>query len=194
MAKAVLISIRPEWVEKILGGEKTIEVRKTRPKLETPFKCYIYETQRKSDTPWIDEDGHMIFRGRGKVVAEFTCTGIDKIEPANEPYGTYDIDDDYVLKTCLGNGAMWDYGNGQTLYGWNISEAFSRLPTGCRCLNRRRRNCLDNLANQNGRISTGYHREARTGCDSIPGCDFIPVSREFEHRTSRWHFQMSVGR
>lgn len=98
MAKAVLISIRPEWVEKIVGGEKTIEVRKTRPKLETPFKCYIYETQGKSDTPWIDEDGHMIFRGRGKVVAEFTCTGIDKIEPANEPYGTYDIDDDYVLK------------------------------------------------------------------------------------------------
>lgn len=122
MAKAVLISIRPEWCEKIVGGEKTIEVRKTRPKLETPFKCYIYETQGKSDTPWIDEDGHMIFRGRGKVVAEFTCTGIDKIEPANEPYGTYDIDDDYVLKTCLGNGAMWDYGNGQTLYGWNISK------------------------------------------------------------------------
>lgn len=45
MAKAVLISIRPEWVEKIANGEKTIEVRKTRPKLETPFKCYIYCTQ-----------------------------------------------------------------------------------------------------------------------------------------------------
>ena len=43
--KAVLISIRPKWCEKICGGEKTIEVRKTRPKLETPFKCYIYCTQ-----------------------------------------------------------------------------------------------------------------------------------------------------
>lgn len=42
MAKAVLISIRPEWVEKILAGEKTIEVRKTRPNMRTPFKCYIY--------------------------------------------------------------------------------------------------------------------------------------------------------
>ena len=30
MSKAVLISIRPEWVEKILSGEKTLEVRKTR--------------------------------------------------------------------------------------------------------------------------------------------------------------------
>lgn len=45
MSKAVMISIRPKWCEKIARGEKTIEVRKTRPKLETPFKCYIYCTQ-----------------------------------------------------------------------------------------------------------------------------------------------------
>ena len=45
MSKAVMLSIRPKWCEKIASGEKTIEVRKTRPKLETPFKCYIYETQ-----------------------------------------------------------------------------------------------------------------------------------------------------
>lgn len=45
MSKAVMISIRPKWCEKICRGEKTIEVRKTRPKLETPFKCYIYCTQ-----------------------------------------------------------------------------------------------------------------------------------------------------
>ena len=39
MAKAVLISIRPEWVEKIANERKTIEVRKTKPYLGTPFKC-----------------------------------------------------------------------------------------------------------------------------------------------------------
>lgn len=55
MAKAVLISIRPEWVEKILDGEKTFEVRKNRPKSELPFKCYIYETQGRTETPWICE-------------------------------------------------------------------------------------------------------------------------------------------
>ena len=37
MAKAVLISIRPGWVEKILSGEKSLELRKTKPKLKTPF-------------------------------------------------------------------------------------------------------------------------------------------------------------
>ncbi len=44
MSKAVMLSVRPKWCEKIASGEKTIEVRKTRPKLETPFKCYIYCT------------------------------------------------------------------------------------------------------------------------------------------------------
>ena len=42
MSKAVLISIQPKWCELILRGKKTIEVRKNRPKLETPFKVYIY--------------------------------------------------------------------------------------------------------------------------------------------------------
>lgn len=41
---AVLISIRPKWCEKIISGEKTIEVRKTRPKLISQFKCYIYRS------------------------------------------------------------------------------------------------------------------------------------------------------
>lgn len=125
MSRAVLISIRPKWVEKILSGEKTIEVRKTRPKLETPFKCYIYETQGKRDTPWIDEDGHMIFRGRGKVVGEFTCDTCDRVEAikaATGPYGIYAVGDDFVAQTRLVNGALWDYGKGATLYGWHISE------------------------------------------------------------------------
>ena len=122
MARAVLISIRPEWCEKIVGGKKTIEVRKTRPKRETPFKCYIYETQGKSDTPWIDEDGHMIFRGRGKVVGEFTCDRVEAIKAATGPYGIYDVGDDFVAQTRLVDGALWDYGKGATLYGWHISK------------------------------------------------------------------------
>ena len=55
--KSVLISIKPQWCEKIcheIGKdendkpiyEKRIEVRKTAPK-EVPFKAYIYETYDK---------------------------------------------------------------------------------------------------------------------------------------------------
>ena len=139
MSKAVLISIRPKWCEKIASGEKTIEVRKTRPKMETPFKCYIYCTQ-SADMLWILKERERslhpdkiadvfkaakcggAYRGNGKVIGEFVCDRIDTILPENEPYGIYNIDDDYVFQTCLEYGALWNYGNGQTLYGWHISN------------------------------------------------------------------------
>lgn len=60
MSKAVLISIRPEWCEKIINGRKNIEVRKTRPKMDTPFKCYIYRSVQ------------------GGVIGEFVCDDILK--------------------------------------------------------------------------------------------------------------------
>lgn len=72
MSKAVMLSIRPKWCEKICGGEKTIEVRKTRPKLDAPFKCYIYCTQ----------SGVALgaWGKHGKVIGEFTCDRIYKID------------------------------------------------------------------------------------------------------------------
>lgn len=45
--KAVLMSIHPKWCKLIFSGEKTIEVRKTAPKLETPFKVYVYCTKER---------------------------------------------------------------------------------------------------------------------------------------------------
>lgn len=126
MSKAVLISIRPKWVEKIANGEKAIEVRKTRPKLETPFKAYIYCTMPDAKDPHNILELHgadgKIRKANGKVIGEFTCDRIDRLAPADEPYGIYDIGDDYVLQTCLENGALWDYGHGTPLYGWHISD------------------------------------------------------------------------
>lgn len=126
MSKAVMLSIRPKWCEKIARGEKTIEVRKTKPKLETPFKAYIYCTMPDTKNPHNILELHgadwKIRKANGKVIGEFTCDRIDRLAPANEPYGIYDIDDDYVLQTCLENGALWDYGHGTPLYGWHISD------------------------------------------------------------------------
>lgn len=131
MAKAVLISIRPEWVEKIANGEKTIEVRKTRPKLETPFTVYIYCTNQKNIMLWnarsyiyVDDHNHNAFDRcwNGSVVGEFVCDRIDTINPETEPYGIYDVDDDFVAQTRLVDGALWDYGKSATLYGWHISD------------------------------------------------------------------------
>lgn len=113
MANAVLISIRPEWVEKILSGKKTLEVRKNRPCLETPFKCYIYCT--------LDGLKHPFGIAYGRVVGEFVCDRVETIKAATETYGIYDVDDDFVAQTGLVDGALWDYGKGATLYGWHIS-------------------------------------------------------------------------
>lgn len=120
--KSVLISIRPEWCELIASGKKTIEVRKTVPKLETPFKCYIYETQGKTEVPWMDEEGHMIFRGRGMVIGEFECK--DVLDFTLDPYGhhEYFISDDDLEASCLTYEELWNYGKGKTLYGWYISD------------------------------------------------------------------------
>lgn len=42
--KAIMISVKPEWCEKICNYKKTIEIRKTMPKCELPIKVYIYCT------------------------------------------------------------------------------------------------------------------------------------------------------
>lgn len=70
--KSVLISIRPEWCEKILTGEKTVEVRKTRPRLKTPFKCYIYCTN-SSDGKIHTMPGNSHQWINQKIIGEFTC-------------------------------------------------------------------------------------------------------------------------
>lgn len=141
MAKAVLISIRPEWVEKIANEIKTVEVRKTKPYLDTPFKCYIYCTNTRPFLVWGDvfrgdwftEFTRLLGYGRaeadrtwdvfnGHVAGEFVCDRIDTIKPEMEQYGTYDVDDDFMEQTRLVDGALWNYGKGATLYGWHISK------------------------------------------------------------------------
>lgn len=105
MSKAVLISIRPEWVKLILSGEKTLEVRKNRPRLETPFKCYIYETME----------------GRGAVVAEFMC---DKIECVDIPYPAFqkDLDKRYIEQSCVSYYELHRYVYHDSAYFWHISD------------------------------------------------------------------------
>lgn len=45
--KAVMLSLRPQWCEKIFNGSKSIEVRKSRPSMPTPFTVYVYQTKIK---------------------------------------------------------------------------------------------------------------------------------------------------
>lgn len=46
--KAVLLSIQPKWCGLIASGKKTIEVRKTRPKIETPLSVTYISLRAKT--------------------------------------------------------------------------------------------------------------------------------------------------
>lgn len=115
--KSVLLSIRPNWCEKIFNGEKTMEVRKTCPKLEPPFEVLVYCTMPKKR--W--SVGHQIFYNdtlytlptgelkigdalelradwmrkynednflNGKVIGSFVCDKVEEI-PCYLDAGTY---------------------------------------------------------------------------------------------------------
>ena len=125
MSKAVLISIRPEWVEKILTGEKTLEVRKNRPNMETPFKCYIYCT---------NSGVAMGMWGKhGKIVGEFVCdkiTWLTHVGFSGLPgirlvamKDRYTIDDSFDFsESCLTTPQIEKYLGGKDGYVWHISD------------------------------------------------------------------------
>ena len=132
MSKAVLISIRPEWCEKIINGQKTIEVRKTRPNLIPQFKCYIYCTQ-SADMLWILKERERslhpdkiadvfkaakcggAYRGNGKIIGEFICDRVYELAPLNH------APDDAEQQACLTQEEIARYLKGVG-YGWHISN------------------------------------------------------------------------
>ena len=132
-----MISIRPEWCQKIMAGRKTIEVRKTKPKLETPFKCYIYCTKARERLIGVLRDGDEnygeIYHGktvfiktdegsicdawgkRQKVFGEFICDRIYELAPLNH------APDDAEQQACLTQEEIARYLKGIG-YGWHISD------------------------------------------------------------------------
>ena len=147
---AILISIRPEWVAKILNGEKTVDIRKTCPEIFKHLKpyegcsidVYIYCTKGKYEMGKFNSDKkyHEIrddcsyaggwLRGlpdetvNGKVVAKFTLNKVEKYPYISDKY-------DKLIGSCLSEKELLDYStikieNGirfvKTLYAWHISN------------------------------------------------------------------------
>ena len=139
--KAVLLSIRPKWCELIASGEKTIEVRKTRPKIPVPFKCYIYCTKPKMITKYVfkPEDYPEYMRpektvfckvpdasspfcseenGNGKVIGEFVCDCV-KTYPADDFVGAEDFDGSIITEPKDGEFAYWIPEQGKMCLSYN---------------------------------------------------------------------------
>ena len=140
--KSIMISIQPQWVEKILNGGKIIEIRKTMPKCELPCKVYIYCSKGQelwgdgTGETWkgIDENEDMtlvhelnptLTRLNGNVVAEFTLNKVDTLErDLNDwlPKNRYDVSNDLLKNINSNQEQLWNYGQGKILYAWHIDN------------------------------------------------------------------------
>lgn len=140
--KAVMLSIKPKYCELIASGKKTIEVRKTRPNIATPFKCYIYCTKGKLALLRDDKDeserykfehyprvtfheqcGRMLLNG--KVIGEFVCDKIYQYTTCDIKDGVDISDEDMTRLSCLTKGEIKDYelSPGKFgIFGWHISD------------------------------------------------------------------------
>ena len=145
--KAVLISIKPKWCELIASGKKTIEVRKTRPKMETPFKVYVYMTKHK----WIFKLLPFLKNRFAKVIGEFVCDDIIVDERGENA----DVFSKYAQLSLV---EQKKYGANKPLFGWHITdlkiyykpkELWEFSSYGCKivgdcCINYDCPNCIDN--------------------------------------------------
>ena len=144
--RAVMLSIKPKYCELIASGKKIFELRKNKPKLQPPFKCYIYCTKESYKGKYLhtsNQHGKLLFWHNpndttitvqpeeydytayacgGKVVGEFVC---DKIVPVSVYYsGSNDpIANKEFPFFCLTDKEIMDYlGNGVQGWGWHISD------------------------------------------------------------------------
>lgn len=139
---SVMLSIKPKYCELIANGKKTIEVRKTRPKIETPFKCYIYCTKGKLALLRDDNDEHERYKfehcsradfqekcGKtllnGKVIGEFACDEIYQYTTCDVKDGVDISDGEMTRMSCLTKDEIMNYELSPGyfgVFGWHISD------------------------------------------------------------------------
>lgn len=96
--KEILLSIKPEWWERILAGEKTMEIRKsaptTRKGIQWPVRvlCYI--------------------SGTGEIQGEFMCRGWVKTNLVAA----------MAKQSCVPVEELEKYADGKSLYGWIVQK------------------------------------------------------------------------
>lgn len=140
--KAVMLSIRPEWCQKIISGEKTVELRKSFPaadKVKTPFKCYIYCTQgagantlnipirfERIRDDYVNSGSMQSLNcpiGNGKVIGEFVCDAIYWAVSHPATFAGHPCFHRAAIESaCMTMAQAQDYSKGKNVYGWHISD------------------------------------------------------------------------
>ncbi len=118
MSIAILQSINPPHCENIASRKKTVEVRKTKPKLVTPFKVYIYCTKDKRG--WFD----FLHKTRldGKVIGEYICDEILDISNKDLTENFRRLTKTIIMPSCLTVQELKNYLGFKNGCGWHISN------------------------------------------------------------------------
>ena len=161
---AVMISVHPRPCGAIISGRKTIEVRKTRPKLNTPFKCYIYCTTNELLTKSyyngkiyvasnrykepLEKNGNITLSG--KVIGEFVCDSFVTDR-------TFGHDALFNAAACISEVEAAAYCLNSPMYGWHISQL--RIYDTPKALNEFHRPCTPacNFSEECGGVQDGEH-------------------------------------
>ena len=136
--KSVLMSIQPYWVFLIIAKtmgwhinkEKTIEVRKTIPKVENWDEvAKIYCSKDKKSFAQIPKEYQPLMeRFLGKVIGEFVCDkiydiGYDYFHPVGYEVSMGELSrEELYKKSCLSFNQIDDYLEMELGYGWHISN------------------------------------------------------------------------
>lgn len=136
LKKAVMLSIRPKWCNLIARGVKTVEIRKSRPNQEPPFRCYIYCTagtgKNTFNVPIPDgkvlqhyvETGSMDCIncpvGNSMVIGEFICDRIDCITGSS--FVVADDAKKAVAGSCLTVEDAMKYAGKKDVFKWHITN------------------------------------------------------------------------
>ena len=120
--KSVLLSLNPKWCAAIAAGTKTVEIRKTRPRIELPFKCYIYCTKArgKDDVLTPTDDKTKILNG--KVIGEFTCDKLYPLKAWVDYSGTAHLDGTGPIEYVYQTTGLWE----RELFAYLYSEENDR--------------------------------------------------------------------
>lgn len=136
--KAMLISTSPEHCELIANHKKTIIIRKNKPKLETPFKVYIYCTKGNDlnylrtfvDSNlnqfkfWIDNKafGCNVAKANGKVIGEFICDEIINVSNKDLRENFRRLMRNILIPSCLNPDELKEYLGFKNGLGLHISN------------------------------------------------------------------------
>ena len=117
-----MLSVSPRWCVLIASGRKSVEIRKRKPSIDTPFKCYIYCTQAKRDSEVLTPCNNIKDVRNEKVIGEFVCDWVRYFGFTPYNHGEYAGIDNIHDVSCVNSLEMYDYIGDGYGYGWHITD------------------------------------------------------------------------